>query len=138
MFRCHRLLVGAVVAVVAVLTLPLAVLAPASAHDVWTTELSGVMRDPGGAQAPGQVTAYRVNASGEVLETVSDDFLGPWSLSVPAGTYRISFSPGTSGLAGGWWQGKRTFETATQVTVTRGQQVSGLSHTFTGTGSISG
>jgi hypothetical protein len=57
---------------------------------------------------------------------------------LPAGSYKIQFSGGNSGVITQWHSGASSFETATPVTLTAGQDLAGINATLVKGASISG
>lgn len=90
--------------------------------------ISGTVTGPGGAPVDDiSVWAYRYNGDWYDQETHADaDASGHYTLTgLPAGTYRILFWHGFGNYAAEWYDDQYAEESATEITLTASQTVSG-------------
>lgn len=114
-------------------------LAPANAVDLSDASISGKVAAPAGVQlAATQVNAYTADGymhagSGQVNEDGSYTVSG-----LPAGSYKVQFGGSASGAIDQWYSGAASFDTATPVTLTAGQGLTGVNASLVKGATISG
>lgn len=113
-------------------------LVPANATDLSTASIAGTVTVPAGVDPGGvQVTAYTADYWYAASASVGPS--GSYSLTgLAAGSYKIRFSGYGAGVLDQWHKDGSSFNTATAVSVTAGQKLTGIDATLVKSASISG
>ncbi|WP_175558677.1 carboxypeptidase regulatory-like domain-containing protein [Arthrobacter sp. ok362] len=124
-------------AVLAILTMLGTV--PATAADTATASIQGTLTAPAGVNLAGvsvyaMTTAYQI-PSGQ--SSVGAD--GKYEITgLPAGSYKLRFAGRNTGAQDQWYKNAASYDSATAVTVTEGQALTGISATLVKGATISG
>ena len=138
--RTLRLVVaGVLVLVVALLTVPTAQGRTAAAADAHISGTVTRLASPAGYNA--SATAVRLGDDGEFHTWASAyvDSDGHYDIGgLDAGTYRVHFSTDNVYIAGEWWDGAASSDSAQDVALSPGEQVTGIDGRLLPPGTISG
>ncbi|WP_457973931.1 beta strand repeat-containing protein [Arthrobacter sp. D1-17] len=100
--------------------------------------ISGTVTAPAGVDLGGVSVQVR-SLDGSSWFSTQVDRIGKYTVrGLPAGTYKVQYSGYASGTLTQWYAGASTFESATPVTVTAGQDVTGIDAELKNGASISG
>jgi len=112
---------------------------PATATDMATASVQGKVTAPAGVNLAGisvsaMTTTYQMQVG---QSSVGAD--GSYKITgLPAGSYKLNFSGGNTGAQDQWYKNAASYETATAVTVTAGQALTGINPTLVKGATISG
>ena len=115
-------------------------LTPANAADLSDASVSGKVSVPAGADpTTTSIHVYLASATGDYVGTSYPNADGAYEISsLAAGSYKIQFDDYTDRSVAQWYGGSAEQDTATVVTVTAGQQLTGIDVTLAKGASISG
>ena len=112
---------------------------PATAADTATASIQGTLTAPAGVNLAGvsvyaMTTAYQIPSG---MSSVGAD--GKYEITgLPAGSYKLRFAGRNTGAQDQWYKNAASYDTATAVTVTEGQALTGISATLVKGATISG
>ena len=113
---------------------------PATAADTATASIQGTVTAPAGVNLAGiPVYAMSTAAQSQVQQSANVAPDGSYKITgLPAGSYKIGFTGWNTGAQEQWYQNAASFDKATAVTVTAGQDLTGINATLVKGATISG
>ena len=112
---------------------------PATAADTATASIQGTVTAPNGVNIAGtHVYVSSTAFQGAVGESAVEANGSYKIIGLPAGSYKLHFSGWNTGAQDQWYKNATSYDTATAVTVTAGQVLTGINATLVKGATISG